>query len=219
MQNPQTPSANATDRAQLEGLYARRTDLAEQIQLLSNRRGELADQIARTEFAQRARPQERLNELDARIAKAEQEAALTDEKISAMLHRGVTVDRSYAPGGPPVFEAPPFPFPGVIDVPPAPRSDREIQRLMGMEAVGLLLLTAVLCRWTWLRAKARFAPRMPAENPQLQQAVDAIAIEVERISEGQRFVTTLLSQRASEKRDAQLGSVPAKGRERIPTPV
>jgi hypothetical protein len=33
---------------------------------------------------------------------------------------------------------------------------------------------------------------------QLQQAVDAIAIEVERLSEGQRFTTRLLSEQARE---------------------
>jgi hypothetical protein len=33
---------------------------------------------------------------------------------------------------------------------------------------------------------------------QLQQAVDAIAIEVERLSEGQRFTTKLLSEQARE---------------------
>jgi hypothetical protein len=32
----------------------------------------------------------------------------------------------------------------------------------------------------------------------LEQAVDAVAIEVERISEGQRFVTKLLAERATE---------------------
>ncbi len=38
--------------------------------------------------------------------------------------------------------------------------------------------------------EARFA--------RLEQAVDAIAVEVERISEAQRFTTKLLSERASE---------------------
>ena len=34
---------------------------------------------------------------------------------------------------------------------------------------------------------------------QLQQSVEAMAIEVERISEGQRFVTKLLSDKASDR--------------------
>jgi hypothetical protein len=37
-----------------------------------------------------------------------------------------------------------------------------------------------------------------ARLERIEQAVDAVAIEVERISEGQRFTTKLLSDRASE---------------------
>ena len=40
---------------------------------------------------------------------------------------------------------------------------------------------------------------------QLQQAVDAIAIEVERLSEGQRFTTKLLGERV-----ADIAPIPAK---------
>ncbi|HEY2027234.1 MAG TPA: hypothetical protein VGG78_09500 [Gemmatimonadaceae bacterium] len=47
----------------------------------------------------------------------------------------------------------------------------------------------------------------------VEQAVEAIAIEVERISEGQRFVTKLLSDRASSLPDAK--PLPAR---RVDTP-
>jgi len=43
----------------------------------------------------------------------------------------------------------------------------------------------------------------------LEQAVDSIAIEIERISEGQRFVTKLLSERASQGKSATPGDLPA----------
>ncbi len=42
----------------------------------------------------------------------------------------------------------------------------------------------------------------------LEQAVDAIAVELERVGEGQRFVTKLLADRASA-RSPQPGTVPA----------
>jgi len=47
-----------------------------------------------------------------------------------------------------------------------------------------------------------------ARFARLEQAVDAIALEVERISEGQRFTTKLLSEQArrSEKAGGQLSS-------------
>jgi hypothetical protein len=40
-------------------------------------------------------------------------------------------------------------------------------------------------------------PEMYARLHQMQQAIDAIAVEVERISEGQRFTTKLLAERAN----------------------
>jgi hypothetical protein len=44
----------------------------------------------------------------------------------------------------------------------------------------------------------------------LEQAVDAIAVEVERISEGQRFTTKLLSEQARQgsKLDRELTNTP-----------
>jgi hypothetical protein len=40
-------------------------------------------------------------------------------------------------------------------------------------------------------------PEISARLERMEQAIDSIAIEVERISEGQRFTTRLLSERAS----------------------
>jgi hypothetical protein len=58
------------------------------------------------------------------------------------------------------------------------------------------------------RAKARAMdrnaqqPKLPPEVGQrlerMEQAIDAIAVEVERISEGQRFTTRLLSERLKD---------------------
>jgi hypothetical protein len=50
------------------------------------------------------------------------------------------------------------------------------------------------------RMDARSRPGLSSETEEriarIEQAVDSIAIEVERISEGQRFTTRLLSERA-----------------------
>jgi hypothetical protein len=72
-----------------------------------------------------------------------------------------------------------------------------------------LMLAVIIIGLPLARAFARrmdrksAAPQMPtevsAQLAQLNQAVDAIALEVERISEGQRFTTRLLS----EQRDAR----------------
>jgi hypothetical protein len=45
---------------------------------------------------------------------------------------------------------------------------------------------------------AAVPPELAARLAHMEQAIDAIAVEVERISEGQRFTTKLLAERAPE---------------------
>ncbi len=47
-------------------------------------------------------------------------------------------------------------------------------------------------------SKTKLAPEVTSRLERIEQAVDAIAIEVERISEGQRFTTKLLTERSSD---------------------
>ena len=65
--------------------------------------------------------------------------------------------------------------------------------------VGSLSLIGALM-WKFVSkprsAPARDALRNEAQLEQLQQSVDAIAIEVERIAEAQRFTAKLMSERA-----------------------
>jgi hypothetical protein len=65
-------------------------------------------------------------------------------------------------------------------------------------AIGVPLVRAMGRRWENDRL-----PRGDAESTQrlarIEQAIDAMALEVERISEGQRFVTRLLSDRSPER--------------------
>ncbi len=69
--------------------------------------------------------------------------------------------------------------------------------------VGALAAIGISARVILLRAQ-RSSQRPPIDENRLQhleQAVDAIAVEVERISEGQRYTTKLLSER---NRDSSL---------------
>lgn len=68
--------------------------------------------------------------------------------------------------------------------------------------IGSLVAIGVAARLLLMRAK-RLSERPPLEDNrlrQLQEAVDAIAIEVERISEAQRFTTKLLADRERAER-------------------
>lgn len=64
-------------------------------------------------------------------------------------------------------------------------------------------LAIAFARMMWKRASDPAPRRVESDQTnrrleQLQQSVEAMAIEVERISEGQRFVTKLLSEKDRE---------------------
>jgi hypothetical protein len=84
--------------------------------------------------------------------------------------------------------------------------------VLGMIASAALLVSNVVFLTLWIRARedalraghrsARVENARPAVDQQdrqerLELAVDAIAVEVERIAEGQRFVTRLLADKAA----------------------
>lgn len=58
-------------------------------------------------------------------------------------------------------------------------------------------------RWLWKRASGEIPRRSLTDDTALrlermQQSIDAMAIEIERISEGQRFVTRVLAERSQD---------------------
>jgi hypothetical protein len=72
-------------------------------------------------------------------------------------------------------------------------------------AIGVPLVRAHSKR---IDAESR-QPRIPGEVAQrlerMEQSLDAVALEVERISEGQRFTTKLLSESAARGEGRQIG--------------
>lgn len=87
-----------------------------------------------------------------------------------------------------------------------------MDRFEALTAITAILggcVTAVTV--VYLIAKATIRSRQVAELPEgsvarleqrlerMEQAIDAIAVEMERVSEGQRFTTRLLSERAPER--------------------
>lgn len=73
---------------------------------------------------------------------------------------------------------------------------------------GMLMIVSIVVGVPFVRALSR-RWELEAQRPQtphdlaprlerIEQAVDAIALEVERISEGQRFTTKLLSERGRD---------------------
>lgn len=103
----------------------------------------------------------------------------------------------------------------VVGVPSTPFDNGIPQQAVDISVAFFLTIAAIIIGLPLARAFARRMDRRggPAQIPSevssqlahLNQAVDAIALEVERISEGQRFTTRLLS----EQRDAARQTLPS----------
>jgi hypothetical protein len=65
-------------------------------------------------------------------------------------------------------------------------------------ALGVPFMRALIRRWERQPLHPTVPPEVSARLERIEQAVEAVAIEVERISEGQRFTTKLLSERTSD---------------------
>jgi hypothetical protein len=84
--------------------------------------------------------------------------------------------------------------------------------VVGM-SLGLLIVIAIplsiaYARRIWKGKPQPSGPRVDEIAPRLdrlEQAVDAIAIEIERISEGQRFVTKIMAERPAASTQGQQG--------------
>lgn len=111
--------------------------------------------------------------------------------------------------------APPAPHSPIIGVPPFDPNNVIPPQAVDISIAFFLTIAAIIIGLPLARAFARRMDRrstgaqIPGEIStqlaQLNQSVDAIALEVERISEGQRFTTRLLS----EQRDAARQTLPS----------
>ncbi|MDQ2667728.1 MAG: hypothetical protein M3Z05_17190 [Gemmatimonadota bacterium] len=97
------------------------------------------------------------------------------------------------------------------------------QQLRGpAEFVLIFPLMLALSRWIWRRSSDRPSRVQSLEgNPQinrLEQAVESIAIEVERIGEAQRFSAKLMAERPKEPVIERIRE-PVRGQRRVVTPL
>jgi hypothetical protein len=65
-------------------------------------------------------------------------------------------------------------------------------------ALGIPFVRALARRWERQPLDPTVPPELVARLERIEQAVDAVAIEIERISEGQRFTTKLLAERVGD---------------------
>ena len=165
-------------RAQMNALRSQRSELSNQLISAADRRHTLSEELKSAPAgASRTGLEERIGVLDKRIVQLESDIATTGRQLSA-----TPLEIS---GG----------SSSVEDIP-------ENVAALGGAFIGLILfpLTIVFARNIWKRGSRKVAvpQQLSGDSGQrlerLEQGMDAIAIEIERVAEGQRFVTRLLSE-------------------------
>ncbi|HEX9084634.1 MAG TPA: hypothetical protein VF836_07830 [Gemmatimonadaceae bacterium] len=167
--------------ADIEALKARREELSNQLQSVDSRRSKLINQMKQTSDATATQGLEaRLALLDARQLQLESDIQLTGQQLTSQA-AGVIASTA----APPVF---------------AGLGQKEVMTLSVLSIVLVFFPLAFGAARAAMKRANRPGPPAAAftETAQrlerLEASVDAIAIEIERISEGQRFVTKLLSE-------------------------
>ena len=165
----------------IDALRNRREELSNQLQSVDSRRSKLLTQLQRTNDPTAVKGLEaRLSLLDARQLQLESDIATTGQQLTSASAGLIGTT------GQPVF------YGGM--------SSRQVMALSVLSIIFVLFPLAIgISRAIWKRsAKPGVPPAVLTETAQrlerLESSVDAIAIEIERISEGQRFVTKLLSE-------------------------
>ena len=187
----QTQTGVPQTAAEVRALRGQRTELSNQLNSATGRRDDIVEKLREASAAERPGLEARLKVLDDRIIELEQEIARTGELIAQT--PGNLLQTSTSSGAP-----------------TTPNLSFRSVDVTGIAVVFTLFVLApiafTVARMLWKRANSPPVPRLDAETQErmrrLESAVDTVAIEVERISEGQRFMTKLLSER--EKQQQQL---------------
>ena len=163
--------------------------LSNQLQSANGRRNDLAQQLEDASGSSRAGIEKRIEQLDARIMTIEADIA-TNGRLLAMAPPNLLNFRETT------SEARQM---GPFNLNPG--------QLTGITIVGTIFvlfpLAIAMARNIWRRGSRHVPPPAVSQESmqrmeRLEQAVDAIAIEVERVSEGQRFMTRLLTEGAAQ---------------------
>lgn len=205
-----TPPATAaqiaapTTSAELRGLVLKRSELESQMRSLTNRRQELYSQRQRMGRLEGQGHDNRIALIDEQTTQIEREvlqlnAAIAQGTATVGAEEGVqSVGTTISPNN-------------QLSRDVRNAAEDAVMSTMFGSAAGLLAIYVVwrgIRRFIWKKKPAPVvaAAAVPDQSPrleQLQQSVDVIALEVERISEAQRFLAKVLNERALGAGEAQ----------------
>jgi hypothetical protein len=180
------------------GLVNQREELTGQLRTLANRRSSLVNQLPSARYeVERKGIEQRIVTIDEQIREVDKQLA----DVYAQITRASSV-------------------PGVVipTPPPIPRRTEPPDAVFILPIVfGFILLIPVsiaVTRRIWRRTTGAIAslPRELMDRlTRLEESVESVAIEVERVGEGQRFVTNLFAQLPDVLHEARLPSNEGRG--------
>lgn len=195
-----------TTRIELETMIRSRDELQGQLARVNEQRGEIAQQRLNAEARANSSSdpgvdrrlmreyEQQIGDLTTRSGQLQRQVAQADEAIAKAVANGIGVE---AQGGPVTSTVISVPGGGDFSSREALLRDR-YESMMIAEGASIVLACVVVGRMLWKRslrkATANFASASDISG--IKVAVDAIAVEVERISENQRYTTKMLQERA-----------------------
>jgi chromosome segregation ATPase len=163
-----------------EGLKAQRNELNNQLESLQSTRRDINNELEDMPAGAPQRPglEARLKQVDAQISSVDQMLAGN----AAQIAQAAGIPGAVVQQPPPISQGPP----------------QEVYVLSGIFMfIVLLPLSVALARRIWRKSAAVVTafPRELADRlSRMEQAVETTAVEVERIGEGQRFLTRLFTE-------------------------
>jgi chromosome segregation ATPase len=176
-----SPAVAPVACSDIGSLRQARSELSNQLTSVNDRREELISDLSGAAAVAVPGLQARLQVLDARLVQIEQDIQTTGQQLVNSQRACAVVPSRPAAGNAGFWNSDVAEFAGVA---------------------GTLVLAFAAVRIIWARTKSSPPPmRDPAADmrmERLEQAVDAIAIEVERVGESQRFQAKLLNEGAAQ---------------------
>lgn len=169
---------------ELEGLIRMREELGAQANTLTRRRNALTEELQRTDPRARGPVEERIRAVDERIVRLDAQIDQINDRVASAPPSAMTA--STAP-----------PIERFLN-----RAAEDLVPIVGIvSALFLAPLAFSLARLIWKRSTTSQARHLPSESvilqrlEQIQASVDTMAVEIERISEGQRYVSKQLGEK------------------------
>jgi len=200
---PAAPSVNADQLKSLEAMQDRAAQLELRLADINQQLAQLREKRGEATVGDRA-------QLDRQINTAQHDMTAGAIELTSLQNKIGRLERLLSPQTAPVTLVPP----------PAPDrllDGEQVMQLAGGAGLLMFPIVLVMARNLWTRGNRRRSDTVDIESsPRLQrmeQAIESIAIEVERIGESQRFSTKLLSDRpaavpiAASRREREPGTI------------